>query len=147
MKPLFLIACSAAKLDHPAPAAELYTGQAFKLAKAAAAAAGADVLILSALHGVVRPDQVIAPYNRALSEMNTQQRRVWAAMAAQQLEQYKYRPTVCLAGKHYAAATSDFYHAAYPLAGKGIGQQLAELKNADWAAWAVCFNQYDEVTA
>jgi len=147
MKPLFLIACSAAKLDHPAPAAELYTGQAFKLAKAAAAAAGADILILSALHGVVRPDQVIAPYNRALAAMNTQQRKVWAGMVAQQLEQHKYRPTVVLAGKHYAAATFDFYHAAYPLAGKGIGQQLAELKNADWAAWAVCFNQYDEVTA
>jgi cytoplasmic iron level regulating protein YaaA (DUF328/UPF0246 family) len=134
MKPLFLIACSAAKLAHPAPAAELYTGQAFKLAMAAAAAVDAEVLILSALHGAVQAGQVLAPYDRALADMNTQQRKVWAATTSQQLERYRDRITVCLAGKHYAAATTRFAFISYPLAGQGIGEQLATLKRSNWEA-------------
>lgn len=132
MKPLFLIACSAAKLDHPAPAAELYTGQAFKLAKAAAAAAGADILILSALHGLVHPSQVLAPYNRSMTDMTAHQRRIWAGMVEQQLEQHRDRLAVCLAGKHYAAATQRFTNISYPLAGEGIGEQLHTLSRTDW---------------
>ena len=66
-RPLYLIACSATKLDHAAPARELYTGQAFRFAMAAAA--DGDALILSALHGLVHPSQVIEPYNVTLSEL------------------------------------------------------------------------------
>ena len=129
MKPLYLIACSAAKLDHAAPAAELYQGQAFKLAMKAAERAGADVIILSALHGAVSPTRELQPYDRALCDMNTQQRAVWAGMVAQQLQQHKDRAIVVLAGKHYAAAVDYFPNVSRPLAGLGIGQQLAALKN------------------
>jgi hypothetical protein len=128
MKPLYLIACSAAKLGHAAPAAQLYTGQAFRLAMAAAERAGADVIILSALHGAVSPDRELQPYDRALCDMNTQQRKVWAGMVAQQLQQHKDRSITVLAGKHYAAAVDYFPNVSRPLAGLGIGQQLAALK-------------------
>jgi hypothetical protein len=129
MKPLYLIACSNAKLDHAAPAAELYQGQAFKLAMAAAERAGADVIILSALHGAVSTTRQLQPYNRALTDMSTQQRRVWAAMVEQQLQQHKGRAITVLAGKHYAAAVEGWPNVTRPLAGLGIGQQLAALKN------------------
>jgi len=129
MKPLYLIACSSAKLGHAAPAAELYQGQAFKLAMAAAERAGADVIILSALHGAVSPTRQLQPYDRALCDMNTQQRQVWAGMVAQQLQQHKDRAITVLAGKHYAAAVDYFPNVSRPLAGLGIGQQLAALKN------------------
>jgi len=129
MKPLYLIACSNAKLDHAAPAAELYTGQAFKLAMAAAERAGADVIILSALHGAVSTTRQLQPYNRALTDMSTHQRRVWAAMVEQQLQQHKGRAITVLAGKHYAAAVESWPNVSRPLAGLGIGQQLAALKN------------------
>jgi cytoplasmic iron level regulating protein YaaA (DUF328/UPF0246 family) len=129
MKPLYLIACSAAKLGHAAPAAQLYTGQAFRLAMAAAERAGADVIILSALHGAVSPDRELQPYDRALCDMNTQQRKVWAGMVAQQLQQHKDRIITVLAGKHYAAAVDTFPNVSRPLAGLGIGQQLRALKN------------------
>ena len=128
MKPLYLIACSAAKLGHAAPAAQLYTGQAFRLAMAAAERAGADVIILSALHGAVSPDRELQPYDRALCDMNTQQRKVWAGMVAQQLQQHKDRSITVLAGKHYAAAVEGWPNVSRPLAGLGIGQQLAALK-------------------
>jgi len=129
MKPLYLIACSGAKLDHIAPAAELYQGQAFKLAMQAAERAGADVIILSALHGAVSTTRQLQPYNRALTDMSTHQRRVWAAMVEQQLQQHKGRAVTVLAGKHYAAAVEGWPNVSRPLAGLGIGQQLAALKN------------------
>jgi len=128
MKPLYLISCSNAKLDHAAPAAELYTGQAFKLAIQAAERAGASVVILSALHGAVSTTRQLQPYNRALTDMSTQQRRVWAAMVEQQLQQFKGREITVLAGKHYAAAVEGWPNVSRPLAGLGIGQQLAALK-------------------
>ena len=128
MKPLYLIACSGAKLGHAAPAAELYQGQAFKLAMQAAERAGASVVILSALHGAVSTTRQLQPYNRALSDMSTHQRRVWAAMVEQQLQQFKSREITVLAGKHYAAAVEGWPNVSRPLAGLGIGQQLAALK-------------------
>jgi len=129
MKPLYLIACSAAKLDRTAPAADLYQGQAFKLAMRAADQAGADVVILSALHGAVNPAANLAPYNKTLAQMSKHQRAVWAAMTAQQLQQHKGRPVVVLAGKHYAAAVEGWPNVSRPLAGQGIGQQLHTLKH------------------
>lgn len=129
MKPLYLIACSAAKLDRTAPAAELYQGQAFKLAMAAADRAGADVVILSALHGAVTPTRQLQPYNKTLAQMSKHQRAVWAAMTDQQLQQHKGRQVVVLAGKHYAAAVDGWPNVSRPLAGQGIGQQLHTLKH------------------
>ena len=129
MKPLYLIACSGAKLGHAAPAAQLYTGQAFRLAMQAAERAGADVVILSALHGAVSPTRQLQPYNRALTDMSTHQRRVWAAMTEQQLQQHKGRSITVLAGKHYAAAVDGWPNVSRPLTGQGIGQQLHTLKS------------------
>ena len=133
MKPLYLIACSAAKLDHAAPAAQIYTGQAFRLAMAAAARAGADVLILSAMHGAVEPTDLLAPYNRALSKMTKRERTGWAMWVANQLLPQYNRTIVVLAGKHYAQALAGFPNVSYPLRGQGIGQQLQTLKGLSHA--------------
>lgn len=63
----FIIPCGAAKLDHAAPACELYIGSAFKGALAAALnqvdGDRSKILILSALHGLVTLDQVLEPYD------------------------------------------------------------------------------------
>jgi hypothetical protein len=133
MKPLYLIACSAAKLDRAAPAAQLYTGQAFRLAMAAAARADADVFILSAMHGAVEPDQTLTPYDRALSKMTKRERRIWAQRVAYQLIHQYGRPIVVLAGKHYAQALAGFPNVSLPLRGQGIGHQLQTLKGLNHA--------------
>lgn len=133
MTPLYLIACSAAKLDHAAPAAQLYTGQAFRLAMAAAARAGADVLILSGLYGAISPDAIIEPYNCALSKLNKRGRLTWEITTAGELMQHRGRTIVVLAGKHYAAALAGFPNVSLPLRGQGIGQQLATLKGLNHA--------------
>lgn len=76
-----VVPCGAAKVDHAAPARDLYTGSAFRHALRAAegeAAAtardcgvDAEVLILSALHGLVRLDQVLEPYNVKMGDVDS----------------------------------------------------------------------------
>lgn len=66
-QPIVVIACGAAKLTHAAPAAELYTSGHFILmlraAHRLADSQGGRVLVLSALHGLVELDTVLAPYD------------------------------------------------------------------------------------
>lgn len=70
---LFVVACGAAKLDCAAPAEKLYRSGHFALMLAAARSEAAEttrvcghtasVAILSALHGLVDPRNILAPYN------------------------------------------------------------------------------------
>lgn len=75
---LFVVPCGANKLGWSAPARELYTGSYFREVLAAAeleAAATTDelgidtrVMILSAAHGLVDPDTVLAPYDITMTD-------------------------------------------------------------------------------
>lgn len=68
----YVIPCGAGKLDHAAPAGELYTGSMFQHTYENVARLAADdrasgrgpvrILILSALHGLLDVDQVVEPY-------------------------------------------------------------------------------------
>jgi cytoplasmic iron level regulating protein YaaA (DUF328/UPF0246 family) len=130
MRPVFLIACSGRKLEHAAPARELYQGQAFKFALKAAERTGAEAFILSALHGVVRLDQVLEPYNCTLADMDAAGRASWAYWTHEALKLLiePGQRVVVLAGANYAAACGGF-NAEFPLKGLGIGQQLKALKH------------------
>lgn len=67
---VYIIPCSGPKLSHPAPAARLYTGSLFLSCLRAARAAveyGDQIFILSALHGLVALEQVVAPYECHIS--------------------------------------------------------------------------------
>lgn len=68
--PLMIVACSAAKADHPAPAADLYRGSLFTMNLAAARAESPRVMILSAKHGLVPAEQVVAPYDTTLGDVD-----------------------------------------------------------------------------
>lgn len=66
----YVIPCGGAKEDHPTLARHLYTGAMFRqtLASVQAMADGEDaqILILSARYGLVRLDEVIAPYEQRM---------------------------------------------------------------------------------
>jgi hypothetical protein len=70
---VIVIPCSAAKLPHPAPAGELYTGSWHRLARSAAdAIAGrsdARVVIMSALHGLLELDELVEPYDVSMASL------------------------------------------------------------------------------
>jgi hypothetical protein len=68
-KTLLITSCSATKLDHPAPAKQLYCGDIFKKSLQLAQQNGWDVRIVSAKHGMVTPDTVLEPYDLKMQGM------------------------------------------------------------------------------
>jgi hypothetical protein len=70
---LVIVGCGAAKRDHAAFAAELYTGPYFRscLAYARTQAPEDRIRILSAKHCLVRLDTVLEPYNLRLGRGDT----------------------------------------------------------------------------
>lgn len=139
-----LVACSKSKLDEPAAAGDLYTGQLFQAARAWSERYADRWLILSARYGLVGPNIWIEPYNLTLNAMSQSQRRGWANRV---LDQWRYRQVtdrlpdphvgetmvVFLAGAAYREhLVGTLRRAGYvvvaPLQGLGYGQQVAWLQ-------------------
>ena len=77
-----ILACSKTKAASPCAAVELYQGRVFRASVAVLRAKGCDrLVILSALHGAVLDDTVLAPYERCLSDLDAAGRRAWARAA------------------------------------------------------------------
>ena len=124
---VYLVGCSAGKMDRPAPARELYTGPMFTLGLAAAealAGPGDDILVISALLGLVGLGERTAPYNVTMDSPSA----VTAAELALQARDrgIAWEPAVVLVGKAYAAAVTAAWPpglVSCPLAGaRGIGE-------------------------
>jgi hypothetical protein len=126
-----LVACSLRKSDRPLPARELYVSPLFRAARAYAEwRYGPERwLILSARHGLVQPDQVLAPYDLSLRRLTTAERQAWGDQVAVELTDRFPAGTVLWfhAGGLYRAAIAPVvaHRVRAPLAGLGIGQQLA----------------------
>ena len=73
-----LVACAKTKLAHPAPARELYASQLFRLASAYCADHYDAWYVLSAAHGLVHPETVLAPYDLTLATFGWVGRHDWA---------------------------------------------------------------------
>src|SRR6516162_8116839 len=82
---IVLVACCGPKLAEPAPAADLYVSSLFKKARTYAERRG-RWFILSALHGLVHPATVIAPYDVTLKKMPAQERREWGQKVRTQMD-------------------------------------------------------------
>jgi hypothetical protein len=97
-----LVACSAMKLKEPARARELYTSTLFKKSLAVAERECGAVYILSALHHLVKLDDVIKPYDLKLTG---KERSGWAVRVRSQLTSlHQSNLTIAIyAGKDYAS--------------------------------------------
>ncbi len=129
-KPVYLLACVSRKLSFPAPARDLYCSDWFRKAQAYAQEHGAW-MVLSAKHGLIAHDEVIAPYEMTLNSMGASERRTWSdrVIASIKREVEDDRPLVILAGQRYrehlVAWAPD--RISVPMKGLAIGQQLAWL--------------------
>jgi hypothetical protein len=74
------------KKDRPAPAKDLYTSALFRRQRAYAEAAGVPWFILSAEHGLVQPDEWLAPYERYLPDTTPAYQQAWGRFVAERLE-------------------------------------------------------------
>jgi len=82
-----LINCTKRKLDKPCPARELYTASAlFRKARAYCENHYETWYILSAKHGLVHPDQILAPYDLTLKQLSVAEQRAWGKRVSEQLQ-------------------------------------------------------------
>ena len=137
-----LVACSAQKLDRPAPARELYTSTLFRLARAWAEANAGPWYIISARYGLSTPYHWLAPYDQRLPKGSPERRARWAEDVAALVHQWlgsgwglspDQVEIVMLAGRDYCTPLADYlredgYTVTEPLQGMGIGSQQAWLK-------------------
>ncbi|WP_291811506.1 DUF6884 domain-containing protein [Limnobacter sp.] len=75
--PVVLVSCGKHKLDYSASAKDSYVSRRFKAAREFAENFGSSWFILSAKHGLVEPDQVIAPYDQDLNALTAQSKALW----------------------------------------------------------------------
>ena len=73
-----LVSCVSAKRTTPALAKDLYQSDWFIKARAYAESVGSCWFILSAKYGLVRPDEMIEPYEMTLNTMGVAERRNWS---------------------------------------------------------------------
>jgi hypothetical protein len=139
MDKVVLVACVGHKLDHAAPAARLYRSPWFRKARRYAELVADRWWILSARHGLVAPDEVIAPYDETLRRMSVDQRREWARQVMEQLAPLTdsaQDEVIILAGRAYREflimwlVTFLGYTVSVPMEGLGIGRQLQWLNRA-----------------
>jgi cytoplasmic iron level regulating protein YaaA (DUF328/UPF0246 family) len=126
-----LISRSKTKLSTPAKARELYTGQLFKKAVAWAQRHDYQWFIVSALHGLVTPDQQLDPYNFTIKDRRNRERESWAHQTAAQLTKYASpgsRAFLILPAPYRTHIEKELSIAAItyenPLVGLAIGQQM-----------------------
>jgi hypothetical protein len=75
---IVLVACSKKKGKGEARAEDLYTSALFRKARTYAERRGDRWYILSALHGLTEPGQLLAPYNVTLRSFTRGERQEWA---------------------------------------------------------------------
>lgn len=130
-----LVSCVKQKHDHAARASDLYTSQLFRGLRRYAETHADVWYILSAEHGVLRPEQVIEPYERTLNRMLKRERVDWSKRVQQQLIEIlpAGADIILLAGMRYREEIEPFlrergFCVSVPLEGLKIGEQLQRLK-------------------
>lgn len=137
---VYLVACTKTKARSPCAAKDLYTSPWFRKARRYVEARSGCWFILSAEHGLLDPERVIAPYETTLKRMDRPQRVAWAQRVHRQLLARRLLPgflakIVILAGLDYrehlehwlTLGGRDPRGVEVPLRGLGLGRQLAWL--------------------
>jgi len=132
---VILIGCVKKKLTTPAAAKDLYTSPLFCKGRAYAERADVPWFILSAEHGLVRPDEDLAPYDLQLSNTPREYRRGWGVRVVADL----VAAADGLAGKsievHAGSAYSDAIRPHLIELGAFVFEPLAGLKLGPRLAW------------
>jgi cytoplasmic iron level regulating protein YaaA (DUF328/UPF0246 family) len=130
-----LVSCVKAKRATPTPARDLYTSTLFQGLRAYAIAHADQWFILSAEYGLLRPDEVVLPYERTLNRMRQPDRIRWAQRVQEQLVAVlpMGAEVILLAGARYREHITPFLRASgfsvsIPLEHLSIGKQLQRLK-------------------
>lgn len=83
---IILVTCVKSKAARPSAAKDLYTSPLFKKQRTYVEKMGVPWFILSAEHGLVAPNEWLAPYERYLPETPAYYRAAWGRWVASRLE-------------------------------------------------------------
>jgi hypothetical protein len=83
---IVLVTCVKSKGTRPAAAKNLYISALFRKERSYAERAGVPWFILSAEHGLVAPDEWLAPYERYLAATTASYRSAWGGWVAARLD-------------------------------------------------------------
>ena len=132
---LILLGCVAQKRNRPALAKDLYVSPLWEKRRAYAEASGQPWAILSAEHGLVQPDQVIAPYDRSMKPASALYRFAWSRSAADRVIELCRRLGIDAVELHAGSAYVEHglisaleeaeLLVSWPLRGMRIGEQLS----------------------
>lgn len=129
-----LVGCAAAKLAAAAAAADLYSpSRLFRATRALARRSAAGWGVLSARYHLLRPDQVVEPYDLRITQLRGPARDAWGVLVREELLQRwpEARRLVVLAGADYVRALERAlgweWEVEAPLAGLGVGSRYAQL--------------------
>jgi hypothetical protein len=129
---IFLVSCVSKKRSAPSKARDLYVSDWFTKARTYVERTGTPWFILSAEHGLIRPDAIISPYEKTLNTMGVRDRKAWANRVIGQMEQNlpAAKGVVLFAGQRYREFLLDYLHQRFtlvilPLEGLRIGEQLS----------------------
>jgi hypothetical protein len=132
MSGLVIVTCGASKASRPLPAADLYTGGYYRmcLAYARTLAPDSNIRILSALHGLLPLDRVVAPYEMSVGDAGAISPDALRRQAGEQGLLFS-RPVVVIGGRRYhGLAVTVWPRAKHALAGRGgMGKQLAWMRD------------------
>ena len=126
-----LVGCVKSKRTTPACAADLYTSALFRKCRRLAELRSDRWYILSAKHGLVAPDVMIAPYDDTLKCMAAATRRTWSQKVLCKLLQCLSLgdEVTVVAGERYRehlvpALQGVGFRVHVPMRGLSIGRQL-----------------------
>ncbi len=132
---LILIGCVKQKLAVPAPAKDLYTSPLFRKGRHYAEDAGVPWFVLSAEHGLVMPEELLAPYDRRLARSDRSYRQAWGARVVDRL----LDEAAPLSGRrvevHAGSAYVEPIRQLLTQAGATVVEPLAGLKLGPRLAW------------
>lgn len=132
-----LVSCVSKKAASAGKAKDLYISDWFLKARCYAERVGDGWMILSALHELLDPEDVIEPYNQSLYGQRKTDRDAWATRIANRLRSQipPGSKIVILAGNIYreflVSKLEDRFTVEIPLASLKIGQQLSYLKEVN----------------
>lgn len=132
VNPIVLVGCAKSKEDKPTEAKNLYTSSYFKKKYTVAETIGTP-RILSAQHGIVKPDTVLEPYDTSIYDLTANEKREWGDRVVRTLKKgasSTNNPVIALAGKAYSRPLRSRLNTPLyePFAGtSGIGDQLGRM--------------------
>lgn len=138
MAKIVLLSCTKSKLDHEAPAQELYSASPMfqKTLEYGKSLKPDKMYILSAKHHLVPLDKKLAPYDKTLKEMPKDEKETWAEETFKQMKSKGINPDkdnfIFLTGKEYMKPLTKYIpegNIEMPLEGKRFGERLKWLNN------------------